>query len=181
MFAEPLALGGHRPAAPDHPAPLPGDLDVDVAIVGAGFTGLWTAYYLAEADPSLRIAVLEAETAGFGASGRNGGWCSALFPTSLSSLATLGDRASALAQHAAMRDTVDEVGRVLAAEGIDAHWAKGGTITLVRSPAQLTRARRGRRGRPVVGARRGRRPPPRRRRGVVDARRDRHARGDVHA
>ncbi len=109
--------------------------------MGAGFTGLWTAYYLAEAEPSLRIAVLEAETAGFGASGRNGGWCSALFPKSLSSLATLGDRSSALAQHATMRDTVDEVGRVLAAEGIDAHWAKGGTITLVRSPAQLTRAR----------------------------------------
>ena len=66
---------------------------VDVAIVGAGFTGLWTAHYLAEADPSLRIAVLEAETVGFGASGRNGGWCSALFPASLDSLARLGDRA----------------------------------------------------------------------------------------
>ena len=69
---------------------LPGDTDVDVAIVGAGFTGLWTAYYLAEADPSLRIAVLEAEIAGFGASGRNGGWCSALFPASLDQLARLG-------------------------------------------------------------------------------------------
>jgi hypothetical protein len=54
-------------------APLPGPRDADVAIVGAGFTGLWTALYLARADPSLRIAVLEAETAGFGASGRNGG------------------------------------------------------------------------------------------------------------
>src|SRR3954467_4860050 len=55
---------------------LPGDLDVDVAIVGAGYTGLWTAYYLARADPSLRIAVLEAEIAGYGASGRDGagGW-----------------------------------------------------------------------------------------------------------
>jgi glycine/D-amino acid oxidase-like deaminating enzyme len=58
-------------------APLPGDVDVDVAIVGAGFTGLWTAYYLAAADPALRIAVVEARVAGFGASGRNGGWCSA--------------------------------------------------------------------------------------------------------
>ena len=59
---------------------LAGDTDVDVAIVGAGYTGLWTAYYLAVADPSLRIAVLESEIAGFGASGRNGGWCSALLP-----------------------------------------------------------------------------------------------------
>ena len=49
--------------------PLPGNRDVDVAIVGAGFTGLWTAYYLAQADPGLRIAICEKEIAGFGASG----------------------------------------------------------------------------------------------------------------
>ena len=60
--------------------PLAGDAEADVAIVGAGYTGLWTAYYLSLADPTLRIAVVEAEVAGFGASGRNGGWCSALFP-----------------------------------------------------------------------------------------------------
>ena len=52
-------------------SPLPGDIQVDVAIVGAGFTGLWTAYYLAQRDPSLRIAVLEKDFAGFGASGRS--------------------------------------------------------------------------------------------------------------
>src|SRR4051794_19329755 len=62
---------------------LDGDVEADVAIVGAGYTGLWTAYYLSRADPSLRVVVVEAEVAGFGASGRNGGWCSALFPTSL--------------------------------------------------------------------------------------------------
>lgn len=120
---------------------LAGDLDADVAIVGAGFTGLWTAYYLAEADPGLRIVVLEAETAGFGASGRNGGWCSALFPASLDTLAELADRDGALAQHRAMRETVDEVAKVAAAEGIDAHLAKGGTISLARSRAQWRRAR----------------------------------------
>lgn len=59
---------------PAYRAPLPGDRDADVCIVGAGYTGLWTAYYLKRADPSLRIAVLEARFAGFGASGRNGGW-----------------------------------------------------------------------------------------------------------
>ena len=120
---------------------LPGDTDVDVAVVGAGLTGLWTAHYLAEADPSLRIAVLEAEVAGYGASGRNGGWCSALFPASLPKLTRLADRKAALAQHRAMRDTVDEVGRATAAEGIDAHFAKGGTIALARNRAQLRRAR----------------------------------------
>ena len=121
--------------------PCPGDLDVDVAVVGAGYTGLWTAYYLAEADPSLSIAVLESEVAGFGASGRNGGWCSALFPAELPALAALGGREAALAQHAAMRATVDEVARVAGAEGIDAHVAKGGTIRLARGAAQLARAR----------------------------------------
>ena len=120
---------------------LPGDTDVDVAVVGAGLTGLWTAHYLAEADPSLRIAVLEAEVAGYGASGRNGGWCSALFPASLAKLTRLADREAALAQHRAMRETVDEVARATAAEGIDAHVAKGGTISLARNPAQLRRAR----------------------------------------
>ena len=135
---------------------LSGDIDADVAIVGAGFTGLWTAYYLAEADPTLRIVVLEAETAGFGASGRNGGWCSALFPASLGTLAGLGDRDGALAQHRAMRETVDEVLRVAAAEGIDADIAKGGTIALARSRAQLRRARAEVAEARDVGPRRGR-------------------------
>ncbi|MGZ4493505.1 MAG: NAD(P)/FAD-dependent oxidoreductase [Nocardioides sp.] len=123
--------------------PLPGDLTADVAIVGAGFTSLWTAYYLLRADPTLRVVVLEAETAGFGASGRNGGWCSALFPASLSTLAALpgSDREAALAQHAAMRAAVDEVGRVAEEENLDIGFAKGGTIALARSRAQLRSAR----------------------------------------
>jgi glycine/D-amino acid oxidase-like deaminating enzyme len=121
--------------------PLPGDRDADVAIVGAGFTGLWTALYLARADPSLRIAVVEAETAGFGASGRNGGWCSALFPASLESLAARSSRDGAMAMHQAMRGSVDEVIRAASDEGIDAHAAKGGTISLARSGPQLARAK----------------------------------------
>lgn len=74
--------------------------------------------------------MVESEVAGFGASGRNGGWCSALFPTSLGET-----------QDAAMRASVDEVLAVAAAEGIDCHAAKGGTIVLARTPAQLARAR----------------------------------------
>ena len=120
---------------------LPGDRDADVCIVGAGYTGLWTAYYLAAADPSLRIVVLESETAGFGASGRNGGWCSALFPSSMAAVARRSDRDAARALHRAMTATVDEVGRVAAEEGIDCHFDKGGTITLARTPVQVERAR----------------------------------------
>ena len=79
--------------------PLGSDTDADVAIVGAGFTGLWTAYYLSRADPGLRIVVCEREIAGFGASGRNGGWCSALFPASLGKLERLAGRDAAIAMY----------------------------------------------------------------------------------
>jgi glycine/D-amino acid oxidase-like deaminating enzyme len=120
---------------------LPGDAEADVCIVGAGYTGLWTAYYLARADPSLRITVLEAQTAGFGASGRNGGWCSALFPKSVTALDRRYGRDAALALNSALESTVDEVGRVAAEEGIECDYAKGGTVVLARSPVQLQRAR----------------------------------------
>jgi glycine/D-amino acid oxidase-like deaminating enzyme len=121
---------------------LPGDREADVAIVGAGFTGLWTALYLARADPSLRIAVVEAETAGFGASGRNGGWSSALFPASHASVAARSSRAGAIALDRAMRASVDEVLRAAEEEGIDARAAKGGNVVVARSEPQWSRARR---------------------------------------
>src|SRR5437899_2593121 len=120
--------------------PLPGDRDADVAIVGAGYTGLWTAYYLAKADPTLRVVVLEKEVAGFGASGRNGGWCSALFPASTAKVARQSSRTAAIALQRAMHDTVDEVGKVAADEGIDCHYAKGGTVGLIRTASQRQRA-----------------------------------------
>jgi glycine/D-amino acid oxidase-like deaminating enzyme len=121
--------------------PLDGDCAADVAIAGAGFTGLWTAYYIKKARPELRVVVCEREIAGFGASGRNGGWCSALFPASLSKLNRMGGRDAAIAMYRAMQQTVDEVGKAVAAEGIDCHWAKGGTVQLARSAVQLERAR----------------------------------------
>ncbi|NAZ82821.1 FAD-dependent oxidoreductase [Kineococcus sp. R8] len=127
-------------AAPARPG-LAGDEQVDVCVVGAGYTGLWTAYYLLQADPGLDVLVVEAETAGFGASGRNGGWCSALFPQGAERMARESGAAAALAMRRAMRETVDEVGRVVAAEEIDCHWRKGGTVVVARTLAQLRRAR----------------------------------------
>jgi glycine/D-amino acid oxidase-like deaminating enzyme len=100
--------------------PLGGDIDVDVAVVGGGLTGLWTAFYLVDADPTLRIAVLERDVAGFGASGRNGGWCSALFAVSDQRLAAVAGPA---------------------AEPIECAFAKGGTVVLARTGVQLQRAR----------------------------------------
>lgn len=120
---------------------LPGDTDADVAIVGGGLTGLWTAWYLLERDPALRIVVLEKEIAGFGASGRNGGWCSALFPRSTASLERAHGREAALALRRTMIGTVDEVGRVAASLGLDIDYAKGGTVAFARTPVQLRAAR----------------------------------------
>ncbi|WP_166865469.1 FAD-binding oxidoreductase [Salinibacterium sp. ZJ70] len=120
---------------------LPGSLQTDVAIVGAGYTGLWTAYYLKKADPSLRIAIIEQRHVGYGASGRNGGW--------LTNSIT-GGREQYLKTHS--RDeierfqreanaTVDEVIRVTEVEGIDADILKGGEFNVAYTPAQEARLR----------------------------------------
>jgi glycine/D-amino acid oxidase-like deaminating enzyme len=122
-------------------SPLPGDLDVDVAIVGGGFTGLWTAFYLAEADPALRIAVVERDVVGFGASGRNGGWCSALFAVPDERLDREAGPGAGSLMRRAMMDTVTEVGRVVATESIECGFAHGGTVVLARTGAQWERTR----------------------------------------
>jgi glycine/D-amino acid oxidase-like deaminating enzyme len=117
--------------------PLDGSTDVDVAILGAGYSGLWTAYYLLKSDPSLRIAIAEKHIAGFGASGRNGGWCSSGFPIGLAELARrYGDEATVNLQRA-MIASVDEVGLVAEDEGIDADYEKGGALRFARGQHQL--------------------------------------------
>jgi glycine/D-amino acid oxidase-like deaminating enzyme len=120
-------------------AGLPGDRDADVCIVGAGYTGLWTAYYLKRADPSLRIVVLEARFAGFGASGRNGGWLSGLVPGDRNRMAKRYGRDRVLAWQQTLNDAVDEVIDVADREGIDAGIIKGGTLHVARNRAQAWR------------------------------------------
>ncbi|HJO05133.1 MAG TPA: FAD-binding oxidoreductase [Acidobacteriota bacterium] len=129
-----LSLWHDTVAEPLEPrAGLTADEQVDVVIVGAGFTGLWTAYYLTELRPGIRIAVLEAEIAGFGASGRNGGWC-------LGTMAGIGQllhdpaqRDGAIRLQRALFETVDEVERVCAQENIKCQWARAGNITVATS------------------------------------------------
>ena len=106
--------------------------DVDVAILGGGYTGLWTAYYLLCADPALKVAVVEKEIVGYGASGRNGGWCSSKFPVTPSMLEQRYGHEAARNLMLAMNDSVDEVARVCESEEIDAHFHKGGILTLAR-------------------------------------------------
>ncbi len=131
-------LGGvpaRRPA-------LAGDLEADVCIVGGGYTGLWAAYYVKRMQPSLDVVVVEREFAGFGASGRNGGWLTAALPGSRAVLAkgTAG-RAGVVAFEAELRRQVEEVIAVCAAEGIDADIVKGGELTVATTPAQRGRLR----------------------------------------
>jgi glycine/D-amino acid oxidase-like deaminating enzyme len=120
---------------------LPGPTDLDVAVVGAGFTGLWTAYYLKKADPHLRVAVLEREIAGFGASGRNGGWCHTTFPGSRELAEKAHGRQAVIDQQRALHQTVYEIRRVVQEEAIDARFHLGGQLDLALTPVQLLRAR----------------------------------------
>lgn len=116
---------------------LEGDLAVDVAILGGGFSGLWTAYYLLQQEPSLEIAILEKEVCGYGASGRNGGWVSPRFPLNPGVLSERFGTEAAKAQILAMHDTVHEVGRVIEVEGIDARYTPVDLLSIARGPAQL--------------------------------------------
>lgn len=132
FWLQQLGLPTPRPA-------LPGDLDVDVAIVGAGYTGLWTAYYLKRDQPDLRVAVLERRFAGYGASGRNGGWLTNSVTGGREQYVKTHGRDAAIAQQLALNATVDEVVAVAAAEGIDADVHKGGELVVAYTPAQLAR------------------------------------------
>jgi glycine/D-amino acid oxidase-like deaminating enzyme len=118
---------------------LPGAIDVDVAIVGAGYTGLWTAYYLKKAQPDLRVAVLEARFAGFGASGRNGGWLTNDITGGRDRMAKSSGRVATNAHQAALNATIDEVISVTRAENIDADVHHGGELNVAYTPAQLGR------------------------------------------
>lgn len=117
------------------------NIEVDVAIVGGGFTGLWTAYYLKRLAPHLSIAILDANHVCFGASGRNGGWCSALFPASFNKLAKLFGPDQAKRMHNAMVGNIAEIARVIELENIDCDWSHGGTVIAARNRVQLDRAR----------------------------------------
>ena len=110
-------------------------------IVGAGYTGLWTAYYLKAAEPSLCVLVLEREHAGFGASGRNGGWVSGFFSGPARVYERRGGSAGFMALQRAMFATVDEVGRFLAEHGVQADFRKGGQVTAALDEAQALRLR----------------------------------------
>jgi glycine/D-amino acid oxidase-like deaminating enzyme len=138
---QPLSLWHDQGPTPKPRPALVGAEEADVVIVGGGYTGLWTAYYLLGARPGLRVVVIESKFCGFGASGRNGGWVSAKFPGSKQTMAADHGRQSVVAYQHAMFDAVDEIGRVAASEGIESDYRKGGMLLFATSPAQETRLR----------------------------------------
>ncbi|MDH4652485.1 FAD-binding oxidoreductase [Pseudomonas sp. JS3066] len=120
---------------------LAGSLEVDVAIIGAGYTGLWTAYYLKRQAPELKIAIVEAQFAGFGASGRNGGWLMGNLLGEDRALAPLPADVRK-ASFDLLHGIPDEVAEVLQREGIDCHFRKGGILyCAARYPEQEKRLR----------------------------------------
>lgn len=108
---------------------LDSESDADVVIVGGGFTGLWSAYHLKHLDSSLNIVILEGERIGFGASGRNGGWCSALYPTT--------EGYDKVRPH--LIQSIEEIGAFAREHAPHVGFVKSGTLTVARNRAQLKR------------------------------------------
>lgn len=126
---------------PDRRPPLPGNINVDVTIVGGGLTGLWTAYYLKQERPDLDIAIIEREFVGFGASGRNGGWMSAEPAGQFRRYAKARGVKSARDLQSAMFEAVDESVAIARDEGFDDDLVRDGLIHVATNSAQLARAR----------------------------------------
>ena len=118
-------------------------LEADVCIVGAGFTGLWTAYELRRADPNLEVVVLEAEHVGFGASGRNGGWVFGKLSGSSDAWRKRGGPEGPRAMARAIQETVAEIAAVVVREGIECDWKRGGTLKVAQNKTQMARLRAG--------------------------------------
>lgn len=120
-------------------APLAVAEEVDVAIVGAGYTGLWSAFFLNQLAPDLKISIYEADHVGFGASGRNGGWVSSLWPTPLAKISKTSGVDAAVNFQQLLHAVIDDFGNTLKQNGIYADFQKSGTVNLARSPQQLSR------------------------------------------
>jgi glycine/D-amino acid oxidase-like deaminating enzyme len=126
-------------AAPYEPSPpLKGDIAVDVAIVGGGFTGLSAALHLREAQ-ALDVAVLESEVVGFGASGRNGGFAMTLFGLTMSLTGLRFGKAKAKEAHLYMERAVDYVGELVEKHGIDSEYERTGFLRVATAPGYVRR------------------------------------------
>ena len=128
-----------------HPTFTPGDLyrNWDVVIIGGGFSGMWTAHHLLNSSPDLNIAIIEAHEVGSGASGRNGGWASALYPIDDSTLAQYVSAQSISNLHAELEKSIDEIGQFALSSEDSVAFVKSGSLTVARSKPQFERIKQG--------------------------------------
>jgi glycine/D-amino acid oxidase-like deaminating enzyme len=117
--------------------PLDGSITADVAILGAGYTGLWTALSILEKDPSRKVVIVEREIVGWGASGRNGGWLSPEISVSHTEMIARHGKDATRATHDALVDTIDHVQAAVERHGIDAHLDRHGMLMLARGGHQM--------------------------------------------
>jgi glycine/D-amino acid oxidase-like deaminating enzyme len=131
---------GRKPYQPG--SPLDGDRKADIVIMGGGFTGLWSAIHLKDAEPALDIVVLEREVIGYGASGRNGGFAMTMVERNLAQLMRRVGPAKARAQHLAMIDALRELQDFCRHEDIDADISAPGLLSVSNGPEQDMRIRK---------------------------------------
>jgi glycine/D-amino acid oxidase-like deaminating enzyme len=115
--------------------PLGGDIRADVAIIGGGYTGLSAAYHLKKADPSLDVVVLEAETVGFGASGRNAGFVMTLFGSSVGLMRMLHGKERIRQAHEFMVSAIAELEAMVSEHAIDCEYERSGFLRVATAPA----------------------------------------------
>jgi glycine/D-amino acid oxidase-like deaminating enzyme len=123
-------------------APLQGEVHADVAIIGGGFTGMSTAYYLRKADPSLRVIVLESEVIGFGASGRNGSFAMTVIGLGIDVLAMLKGKQAALEGHRYMERAVDTVGELVEENNLDCDYTRPGFLRMATTPGYVKKIKK---------------------------------------
>jgi glycine/D-amino acid oxidase-like deaminating enzyme len=123
----------------DYRKPISKNDSFDVVVIGAGFSGLWSAFNLKQFQPNLKIAILEKEYVGFGASGRNGGWASAEYPTSSNRLIKENGLESYKNLRTAITKSIDEIGEIAKSNNWQIDYAKGGALVFARGNAQLNR------------------------------------------
>lgn len=130
---------GREPSAVS--PPLSENINVDVAIIGGGYTGLSAAYHLKTADPSLKVAILEAETVGFGASGRNAGFVMTLFGSSTGLMRLLHGKQRIRQAHEFMVSAIHELESMIAEHSIECDYERSGFLRVATAPTYATRIR----------------------------------------
>lgn len=120
-------------------APVVGDVNVDVAIIGGGYTGLSTAYFLRKAEPAMKVAVLEAEVVGYGASGRNGGFAMTLFGLEPAVTAMLFGKQKTVEAHHYCERSVDLVRGLIREHNIQSDFEYTGFLRLATTPGYVKR------------------------------------------